>query len=65
MQFQVNRIGLDEVTLELNTTGTNEAEVNLKVPLLDEKKDYAFCVDSLTLPLNGAPINYEVPNCFE
>ena len=57
MQFQVNRIGLDEVTLELNTTGTNEAEVNLKVPLLDEKKDYVFCVDSLTMPLNGAPIN--------
>ena len=54
--FQANRIGLDEVTLELNQVGKNETEVNLKHPLLDDKKNYHFCVDNLQIPLNLCPI---------
>ena len=57
MQFQVNRVGLDEVTLSLETTGSNESEISLKVPLLDDKREYSFCVDRLMAPLNHAPIN--------
>lgn len=57
MQFQTNKVGLDEVTLQLTTTGSDQASTNLKVPLLDEKLEYSFCVDSLNVPLNFAPIN--------
>ena len=55
-QFLVNQSGLDEVTLELNQVGSNETSINLKESLLDDKRDYVFCVDSLVVPLNNAPI---------
>ena len=55
--FVVNRNGLDQVTLEMTTTGRNEASINLKDSLLDERLDYVFCVDSFTVPLDTVPIN--------
>ena len=54
--FVVNKNGLDQVTLEMMTTGRNEATVNLQEALLDEKLDYVFCVDHLNVPLNSVPI---------
>ena len=55
-QYLVNRTSLDEVTLEINQTGSAEATANLRVPLLDDKRSYVFCVDSLIAPLTNAPI---------
>ena len=55
--FVVNKNGLDQVTLEMTTTGRNEASINLKEALLDERLDYVFCVDSFTVPLDTVPIN--------
>ena len=55
--FIVNKNGLDSVTLEMSTTSRSEASVNLRAALLDESKDYVFCVDSLNVPLDSVPIN--------
>ena len=55
--FIVNKNGLDSVTLEMCTTARSEASVNLREALLDEAKDYVFCVDSLNVPLDSVPIN--------
>ena len=55
--FTVNRNGLDQVTLEFMTTGRSEGSVNLRDALLDESKNYVFCVDHLNAPLDGVPIN--------
>ena len=55
--FVVNKHGLDQVTLEMTTTGRSEASINLKETLLDERLDYVFCVDSFTVPLDTVPIN--------
>ena len=54
--FTVNRNGLDQVTLEFMTTGRSEGSVNLRDALLDESKNYVFCVDHLNAPLDGVPI---------
>ncbi len=48
--FVVNKNGLDQVTFEMTTTGRNEASINLREALLDERLDYVFCVDSCTVP---------------
>ena len=55
--FIVNKHGLDQVTLEMTTTGRSEASINLREALLDERQDYVFCVDSFTVPLDSVPIN--------
>ena len=60
-QYIVNKSGLDEVSLEINQTGNPESSINLKVPLLDDKKSYVFCVDNLIVPLDEAPLfKYDV-----
>ena len=56
--FQVNRVGLDQVTLEMTTTGRSEGSVNLRDALLDESREYVFCVDHLNAPLDAVPINH-------
>ena len=57
--FQPNRINLDEVTIELSQTDKSFTQVNLRHAILDDKRDYSFCVDSLVCPLNKCPIfNY-------
>ena len=63
-QYLVNRSSLDEVSLEINQTGNSEASLNLKVPLLDDKKSYVFAVDSLIVPLDNAPI-FDLDNDVE
>ena len=55
--FQVNKVGLDQVTLEMTTTGRSEGAINLREPLLDESLEYVFCVDHLNAPLDAVPIN--------
>lgn len=55
--FIVNKNGLDSVTLEMCTSSRPEASVNLREALLDESKEYVFCVDSLNVPLDSVPIN--------
>ena len=55
--FIVNKTGLDQVTLEMMTTGRSEASINLQESLLDETLNYQFCVDHLNVPLNAVPIN--------
>ena len=58
--FQPNRINLDEVTIELSQTDKSFTQVNLRHAILDDKRDYSFCVDSLVCPLNKCPIfNYK------
>ena len=56
-QFQINKSGTDQVSVEFSTTGSSEATVNLKHEILDQRLKYVFCVDSLSLPLNKCPIN--------
>ena len=64
-QYIVNKSGLDEVSLEINQTGGPESSINLKVPLLDDKKSYVFCVDNLIVPLDEAPLfKYDVDVLF-
>ena len=58
--FVVNKNGLDQVTLEMTTTGRSETSINLKEALLDERLDYVFCVDSFTVPLDTVPINNQL-----
>ena len=53
----INRVGTDQVTLELLQTGKNETSVNLRHNLLDDRLTYMFCVSHLSVPLNFAPIN--------
>ena len=53
---QINRVGTDQVTLNLMQTGSDETSVSLRHNLLDEKLSYHFAVTSLTVPLNNAPI---------
>ena len=55
--FQVNKVGLDQVTLEMTTSGRSEGSVNLRDALLDESLEYVFCVDHLNAPLDAVPIN--------
>lgn len=55
--FVINKTGLDQVTLEFMQTGNSETSVNLKEALLDESKNYVFCVDHLSIPLDSVPIN--------
>ena len=55
--FQVNKVGLDQVTLEMTTTGRSEGAINLRDALLDESLEYVFCVDHLNVPLDAVPIN--------
>ena len=52
----INRHGLDQVTLEFQTTGRSECSVSLQEALLSESLDYVFCVDSLNIPLDLVPI---------
>ena len=54
--FHTNRIGLDEVTIELSQSGKSETEVNLRHTLLDDTLDYVFSVDHLQIPLNDCPL---------
>lgn len=54
---QINRVGTDQVSLELLQTGSNETSVNLRHNLLDDKLNYMFAVSNLSVPLNNAPIN--------
>ena len=56
-QFQINKSGTDQVSVEFSTTGSSEATINLKNEILDQRLKYVFCVDSLSLPLNKCPIN--------
>ena len=58
--FVINRNGLDQVTLEFTTSGRSEGSINLRYALLDENKDYVFCVDHLNAPLDSVPINTSV-----
>ena len=53
----INRIGTDQVILELMQTGSSETSCNLRHTLLDDKLSYMFTVDNLSVPLNRAPIN--------
>ena len=55
--FQVNKVGLDQVTLQFTTTGRSEGLINLREALLDESLEYVFCVDHLNAPLDSVPIN--------
>ena len=52
----MNRHGLDQVTLEFQTTGRSECSVNLQEALISESLEYVFCVDSLNIPLDLVPI---------
>ena len=54
---QINKSGQDQVTLSLMQTGSNETSVNLRYNLLDDRLSYMFGVDSLSVPLNNAPIS--------
>ena len=54
---QINRVGTDQVSLELLQTGSDETSVNLRHNLLDDKLNYMFGVSSLSVPLNNCPIN--------
>jgi hypothetical protein len=49
-------VGLDQTTLDLMQTGSDQTVVQLKHNLLDEKLSYHFGVTSLSVPLNEAPI---------
>ena len=53
---EINRSGTDQVTLEIVQSGSSESSVSLRHDLLDGKKQYNFCISSLSVPLNGAPI---------
>ena len=53
---EINRSGTDQVTLEVVQSGSSESSVSLRHDLLDGNKQYHFCVSSLSVPLNGAPI---------
>ena len=55
--FQINKVGLDQVTLEMTVTGRSEGSINLREALLDESLEYVFCVDHLNAPLDSVPIN--------
>ena len=54
--FHTNRIGLDEVTVELSQSSKSDTEVNLRHTLLDDKLDYVFSVEHLQIPLNDCPL---------
>jgi len=53
----INRIGTDQVSLQLLQTGSSETSCNLRHALLDDKLSYMFTVEALSVPLNKAPIN--------
>ena len=57
--FRINKIGLDEVTLEINTYGKSESTSILKHNLLDENKNYYIGVDYLKIPLNNVGMFYK------
>jgi hypothetical protein len=54
--YQINRVGSDQVTLQLMQEGSSETSVTLRHTLLDDKLPYHFAVTSLSVPLNNAPI---------
>ena len=58
--FKINSVGLDEITLELNTYGKNESTCILKHNLLDENLNYMMCVDYLKVPLNKVGMFHSV-----
>ena len=53
----INRVNQDQTVLELMQTGKSETSCNLRVNLLDDKLNYMFAVNSLSVPLNRAPLN--------
>ena len=54
--YQINKSGIDTITLEIMQSGSYESSVNLKHNLLDDRKDYYMAVEQLSLPLNNVPL---------
>lgn len=54
--YQINKTGIDTVTLEIMQTGSYESSANLRHNLLDDKKDYYLGVEQLSIPLNNVPL---------
>ena len=65
MKVVANKIGVDQVSLQLFQTGSSETSCTLKHTLLDEGKSYHFGVTSLNVPLDGTPIMQPVQTAQE